>query len=363
MAKARENIIDIQKYFLLFATLALVVTVLFFIGPFATDILFAGIIVTAVYPLHKLLNQKIHIPKGISALITLILIIALIVIPFTLFFFFVAGEATDAYLILSSRLNDLTAGDIRLLPGIIQDSFIGRWIERTTADFPISTQDIFQAAGDIVGTVSTGLISSTTNIFKSVSVMIIHALIFTLTAYYFIRDGEKLLKYVNNLLPLSKKHREEVNEKLNSLSYGIIYGLFGAAIAQGFLVGIGFALVGFNNAAFWGLIAALFSPVPYIGVSVVWIPAFIVLLVNKLWLAALFFFVWHVSIVSFADNIVKPIVIGKKSQIHPLAVLLVLLGGLFAFGITGLFWGPLVLTLTLTFLHIYELEYKSVLKK
>ena len=64
-----------------------------------------------------------------------------------------------------------------------------------------------------------------------------------------------------------------------------------------------------------------------------------------------------------ADNVIKPYLIGSTSALHPMAVLLVLLGGTFAFGVKGLILGPFVLTLTLAFLHIYQLEYKSVLGK
>ncbi|MBU0727049.1 AI-2E family transporter, partial [Patescibacteria group bacterium] len=110
-------------------------------------------------------------------------------------------------------------------------------------------------------------------------------------------------------------------------------------------------------------IAALFSPVPYIGTALVWIPAVGALLIGGHWIAALFLTIWSIIIVGLADNIIKPYVIGSTSALHPLAVLLVLLGGAFVFGVKGLLFGPFVLTLTLAFLHIYQLEYKGILGK
>ena len=111
----------------------------------------------------------------------------------------------------------------------------------------------------------------------------------------------------------------------------------------------------------WGSIAALFSPIPYIGTTVVWIPIVIFLLITKHWIAALFLTIWSMFVVGTVDNFVKPYLIGSSTALHPLAVLLVILGGAFAFGLKGLIFGPFILTLTLAFLHIYRLEFEKEL--
>ena len=145
--------------------------------------------------------------------------------------------------------------------------------------------------------------------------------------------------------------------------HSIVYGIFGAAIIQGILVGVGLAIVGVENAAFWGAVAAILSPIPYVGTSIVWIPVVIFLLITKQWFGGIFLLIWSMGIVGLADNFIKPYVIGSTSDLHPLMVMLVILGGVFAFGFKGLIFGPLILTLTLAFLHIYKLEYQSVLNK
>jgi predicted PurR-regulated permease PerM len=165
------------------------------------------------------------------------------------------------------------------------------------------------------------------------------------------------------MLPISEKYRSELLKKLSRLSYGIIYGIFGASLIQGFLLGIGFYILGIDNAAFWGAIAALLSPIPYIGSSIIWLPVVISLLLSGHWISSLFLLIWGSLIVGLADNIVKPYLIGSSTALHPLAVLVTLLGGAFVFGIKGIIFGPFVLTLTLAFLHIYSLEYESVLKR
>jgi predicted PurR-regulated permease PerM len=278
-------------------------------------------------------------------------------------FFFVAEEATDAYTAISIKIAALTERDISLIPSLLQRGFIKEWIDKISAFAPISTADVIETAQDFIGKISSVLLGQTTNILKNLTVFLLHIVVFFLAMFYFLRDGKKLIIKIKELLPLAERHRVALLKKMTALSYGIIYGIFGAAIVQGILVGLGFAIVGVNNAAFWGAIAALLSPVPYIGTSVVWVPVVITLMVSGQFFAGLFLLIWGIIIVGMADNIVKPYLIGSSTALHPLAVLLVLLGGAFAFGLKGLLFGPFVLTLALAFLHIYALEYRSVLHK
>ncbi len=361
MPSSKEHILDIQKYFLIGVLLLLIVALFRFAIPFLATMIIAGVIVAGVYPVHKMLHRKLHFPASVSTLISMILVATIILAPLILLFFLAAHEATGAYTVVSDKISQITESNTSLLPQLLQKGFIKDWIDKVSAYAPISASDIISTAKDFVGTIGAVLLSQTTNILKNLSVFILHMIVFLLTMFYFLRDGDKLIEYLNSIMPLSEEYRKELIRKLSSLSHGIIYGIFGAAIIQGALVGLGFTVVGINNGAFWGAIAALLSPLPYIGTSLIWVPAVITLAVGGHWLAALFLLIWGMLIVGMADNVIKPYLIGSATALHPLAVLLVLLGGTFAFGLKGLLFGPFILTLTLAFLHIYKLEYSCVL--
>ena len=351
-----------QRYFLVAVLLLLMALIITFISPFGVDLLIAGIIVTAVYPVHRWFYQLIP-SRSVAALVSMLLTIVVVLIPFTLFGFFVADQATDAYQVVSHRVNEIVAEtEGGTTSKVLEMIPFSEKIESTLKYLPVSTADILQTARDVVGAISSFLLSKTTNILKHLTLFLVHLLVFLLSLYYFLREGDRLVEYIRSLLPLSKEYRQELFTKLSKLSYGIIYGIFGAAILQGFLVGVGFSFAGISNAAFWGVIAALFSPVPYIGTTVVWLPAVVLLAVNGHWLIALLLMAWCIMIVGTADNIIKPYIIGSSAHLHPLATLLMLLGGTFVFGLKGLLFGPLVLTLGLAFLHIYQLEYRSILE-
>ena len=354
---------SIEKYFLIGMLLLLIFALIYSASAFIGTLIIAAIVVQGVYPVHKMLHKKLHFPSSISTLISLLLVAVLILTPLTLLFFLVANEATDAYSVVSTKINELTNKDITLIPSLLKNSFLQDWFEKVSAYAPISTTDVISASKDLLGKITSVILSQTTNILKNLSLFLLHTFIFLLAMFYFLRDGDKLVNYLKSLMPLSEKYKNALVRKLSYLSRGIIYGIFGAAIVQGFLVGVGLTIVGVENTVFWSAIAALLSPIPYIGTAIVWVPVVITLAVTGHWFLAIFLFAWGVGIVGVADNIVKPYLIGSAAALHPLAVLLVLLGGTFAFGIKGLIFGPFILTLTLGFLHIYALEYKDVLGK
>ncbi|MBU0706076.1 AI-2E family transporter [Patescibacteria group bacterium] len=362
--KSNTSINGFQRYFLMGVLLILLALLITFISPFGVDLLIAGIIVAAVYPAHKWIIKKIPFSRSLSALISMILIIIIILLPFTLFGFFVAEQAADAYVAVSNRINIIVeTNDVSTTSKILELIPYSHKIEGVFKYLPFSTADLLQTARDAVGVASSFLLSKTTNILKHLSVFLVHLLIFLVSLFYFLREGDRLVNYVRSLLPMSRIYRQELFTKLSKLSYGIIYGIFGAAIIQGFLVGVGFAVAGIGNAAFWGVIAALFSPVPYIGTMVIWLPAVVITAIGGKYITAVLLLAWSVLIAGSADNVIKPYIIGSSAHLHPLATLLVLLGGTFVFGLKGLIFGPFVLTLALAFLHIYKLEYKAILEK
>ncbi|MBT4916874.1 AI-2E family transporter [Candidatus Peregrinibacteria bacterium] len=359
--KKPDIVQNIQKYFILAIVVLLIVTIFKFMEPLLGTLFMAIVIVTGAHPLTKLLKSKLRLPSSLTAFLVMLLIIVVVVIPLTFFMFAMVGQAADAYATISATINEMINSDKEFLSFLEKYPTIHGWFEQVVAYNPVSTQDLVSAVGDFVGKISSFLLENTTNLLKNLTVIVLNIVVFLIALFYLIRDGEKLVDYANGLLPLSKKYRKELIVKLYNLMHAIIFGIFGAALAQGLFVGVGLAIVGVENAVFWGAIAALLSPVPYVGVALVWVPFAIGLFVSQSWGMGLFFVLWCLLLVTNIDNIIKPYLIGSKSHLHPFAVLVVMLGGALAFGVRGLLFGPFILTITLAFLHIYKLEYKKAL--
>jgi predicted PurR-regulated permease PerM len=140
-----------------------------------------------------------------------------------------------------------------------------------------------------------------------------------------------------------------------------LYGILAVGVAQGLLTGAALAILRVPSALLLGLTAAVCSLIPIAGTAVVWVPAAIYLMATGHLLKAMILILWGALVVGTVDNIIRPLVIGSRVELHPLLLLLALLGGLQAFGFIGLFIGPLVISLiaALTIMLKEELNAQS----
>jgi predicted PurR-regulated permease PerM len=132
------------------------------------------------------------------------------------------------------------------------------------------------------------------------------------------------------------------------------------ALIQGSLTTIGWWMVGLPAPLFWGAIATLFSFVPLVGPSLVWIPGAIVLAIQGRWISAIALCVWGSVVVGCVDYIVRPRFAAGRVNANTLLVLLSLLGGLRAFGAIGIIAGPVVLSAVTALLSMVHEEQRNV---
>jgi predicted PurR-regulated permease PerM len=155
-------------------------------------------------------------------------------------------------------------------------------------------------------------------------------------------------------MPLEKNITEKLIDNIYFNSKSIIFGFLIVALVQGFLAGIGFYIFRIPNAIFWGIITVFAALIPILGTSITIIPASIYLILNNNLFFALGLLTWGLFIVGTIDNFLRPYLIGKKSGINPVFIFLSVLGGLSLFGIMGFFIGPLIISLFISLVKIYE---------
>jgi predicted PurR-regulated permease PerM len=164
--------------------------------------------------------------------------------------------------------------------------------------------------------------------------------------FFFIRDGRMLAHSAINLVPLAPLRREELRELLAAVTRAVVLGTVVTAAVQGLLLGIGFAVVGLPAPVVFGVMGAVLSVVPFGGTALVWVPAVLVLLVQGRYTTAIVLAVIGL-VVSTVDNFLKPLLISGRAVVPTLAVFIGVLGGLIAFGMVGMFLGPVVVALAL----------------
>ncbi len=164
--------------------------------------------------------------------------------------------------------------------------------------------------------------------------------------FFFIRDGRSIAKGASGLVPLTPDRREDLAERLASVTRAVVRGTVLTSIVQGILLGIGFAVVGLPAPVVFGVIGAVLSVVPFGGTALVWVPAVAMLAFQGQYTSAGVLLVFGV-IVSTVDNFLKPLLISGRTPLPTLGVFIGVLGGLVAFGMIGLFLGPVVIALVL----------------
>ncbi len=210
----------------------------------------------------------------------------------------------------------------------------------------------------------TALISLITNnvtsIFTSTLSTIFSFFLTFLSMFFFLKDNKYWKKSIKIISPLSDENDEKIINKIALSISGIFRGYVAIVLIQGTLVSIGLTIFKVPNPALWGLLAMITALVPTIGSGLVTIPAVIYLYTTGDTLNAIGLAVWGLALVAAIDNILNPIIVGKKVSLPPLLILFAVLGGISLFGPVGIIVGPLTISLLYTLISIYRNEFQNV---
>jgi predicted PurR-regulated permease PerM len=179
--------------------------------------------------------------------------------------------------------------------------------------------------------------------------------------FFFLKDGPAVLNRILYYMPLSPEAENRLVERFVSVTRATIKGTLVIGVVQGALAGAAFAVAGIKGAAFWATVMAVLSILPGIGIALVWVPAAIYLVVIGKTAAAVALALWCGLVAGTVDNLLRPRLVGRDTQMPDLLILLATLGGLVLFGAVGIVVGPIVAALFLTIWDIYGEFFKSVL--
>ncbi len=175
--------------------------------------------------------------------------------------------------------------------------------------------------------------------------------------YYVLTDGHRLVTWLRRAAPLPPKQVSHLLTEAHGAVKAVFFGQILTSLIQGVLGGIGFFIAGLPGVVLWAGLMAVLSLLPVVGAFLVWLPAALYLLATgDIW-QGIFLIAWGAIVVSQIDNFVRPRLIGNRADIHPLFVLIGVLGGVAAFGFIGLFLGPLMVGVTVSILKVWESDY------
>ena len=197
------------------------------------------------------------------------------------------------------------------------------------------------------------VVNSLSQIILQFPMVVLELVVVFFTFYFVLRDKEILLDYIKSLLPYSKEVEKKIFEQTKSITVSVLYGQVLVGSLQGVIISISLFLFNVPNALFLSLVAIIAAIIPVIGQLIVWIPVVILLLVSGNNFSAFGVTIFGV-VASTIDNLIRPMIVARKTQLHLAVILVGMTGGLFFFGILGLILGPLILAYLLIILEHYR---------
>jgi predicted PurR-regulated permease PerM len=177
--------------------------------------------------------------------------------------------------------------------------------------------------------------------------------------FFFLRDGRPILQAVLGLIPVDGHRKHHLMHHLGEVTRGVVFGTIVTALLQGVTVALAFVIVGLPSPIVFGVLAAVLSVLPVGGTAFVWGPGAAWLYLTGHPGAGTFLLLWGLLIVGLLDNLLRPLLISGRSEVPTLAVFVGVLGGLAAFGMVGMFIGPVVLSLLVVFVRFADEQLAS----
>jgi len=328
----------------------LTISILYLIRPFFYPIFWAAVIAVMFFPIYSWILKHLKREK-LSSAITLVLVLIVIFIPLTILSALLVNESISLYNKVSRS-------------GIFQNpQGVSVWIEKTPfAPYVDQIRNEWTAyATKAAQWLSQFLFTNVRNVAVGSTRFLIMSFVMLYALYYFLKDGARMLKRLMHLSPLGDEYEKLLYFRFTSTARATLKSTLIVGGVQGTLAGILFWITGIEGAFVWGVIMVIMAIIPAIGPAIVLIPAGIIMLAfGNIWQGVALLI--GAIIISFVDNLLRPPLVGKDTQMHPLVVFFATLGGLIIFGISGFVIGPIVAALYISIISIYEHYYKNELQ-
>lgn len=342
----------LNVYFFFLIMLLVGVTVFFIFQPFLTAIVAAAILSVLFRPAYQSLLRMLPGRPGSASIITCFLVLAIIVTPVLSVLSLAIAEANYLYHTVAEERSFLSVVESGVQA--VHETAIGEIIFKDTAFTTESVmKDIRQFSQNALGLLQTA--------YQSVTYFVFWVFVMFFTLFYFLIDGHRAFRRLMQLSPLKSEHETLLAKKFISISRATLKGTLVVGAIQGLLGGIAFWIVSIPSPAIWGLLMILLSIIPLVGSALVWLPVGVVLLLmGQIWQGA-FLLIVGFGVISLIDNILRPKLVGKDTQMHPLIIFFSTLGGISLFGLPGFIIGPIIVSLFIALGEIYSIEFKNQL--
>ena len=340
------------------SVLLVLIVVLYFVfrilEPFLPGLIWAAILASVFYPLFSALLRRLRRPRWASAL-TCVLLTVLIVLPALFLLFALAKESVSAYRVLQEHVSG--AG----LPSfeVVRKASPYQWFLTKSKGLGLPEPDLGVVLTKGIGSVSAFLVSRSAAIVAGITHSVANFLVMILALYYLLLRGPDMLRELRQLSFLRPEHGDRIIEKFRAIAVATFGGSLATAMIHGTADGIIFLIFGLPSPLLWGTVMAFLSLIPVVGTGLVWVPLVVYFILKGPVLKGILLLVAFAVVAVIVDNVVKPILIRRGTEVDSIWILLSVLGGIGVFGLLGLFLGPFLISLLLVLVDIYKIEFPS----
>ena len=310
------------------------------VSPFLVPLGWAGVLAVSVQPVFRELETRIG--RSRAAGVSVALVLLMIVLPVWLIVQAVIGEGAQAVAALQNALSSPPPD--RLLT-------VWTWVQSHVPS--LSPERLSETLGTLGERAGSAVAAGSGRLLGGVASMLMDLILAHLALFFFLRDGPAIVRVLKGLLPFDDTQRDQVIRQIEDLVFASVIAGLAVAAVQGFIGGVGFWLLGVRAPVVWGTIMAFTSLVPVVGASLVWAPVAIWFLMTGEVTRGLILIGIGGGLVGMADNILRPLLLTGRASMNGLVTFVALLGGMSAFGLIGLVFGPVVVAVGMALLNAY----------
>jgi predicted PurR-regulated permease PerM len=323
----------------------------FFVGPLT----WAALLALIFHPLQTRLAAALKQRDGLAAFLLTTAVIMVVIVPTIYLTVLLATQSAELYQEVKRLVEE---GRLLALQEQLRASRIGQFWQRMAPTLAERQIDLSSIALKATNVVSGFLVAQAPEAAANIARFVANFFFTTFALFFFFRDGPRMVRAFRDLIPMEAQHKDAILARFYDTVSAVVQGSIVTAAVQGLLAGIGIAIVGVPFAILLGVATSFVSLLPF-GGPLVWVSVVIYLLFDAAYVRALILIAWGVLVVSSSDNIIRPLIIGGRTQIPTVFLFFGILGGLQAYGFLGIFLGPAVIAILVAFLRIYREEYAS----
>jgi len=332
--------------------LALLTLLLFILKPFLLPCMVGMVLVILFYPLYAVLLRFFRGRAYMASFLTTFVVTIFLFIPGILITSLVASQL---YGVVDRVIQFINAGQFSelLQQWNVNLQNLVTQIEQT---FRIQV-NLRMVAGNAIKQFAYYVYQYSPGVLAQTVTFFVQGFIMLVVVFFLFVEGRRLFDEFVVLSPMKDTHENALAIEIKNMIYSVVYGSFVTALVQGLLAGAAFYFLGVHGYFVWGALTFLFSFIPIIGAAGVWLPGSVILILTGETKSGIILIFFGALVISMVDNILKPLLMGGKSRVHPLLLFLSIMGGLVLVGPIGILLGPITVAVFLAALKIYKQDY------